>query len=185
MVTSLLIFLLYMISTGLAAWLLWRRFDGLMLVMFVFALGLGFEEYEWFLPQIFSGTDEWPARNFSQAFAVALRGIPTPTTIPELAVVTFGRLFILFTVLYGGFFLVKYWPAVVAYIRSMPPSILALLLLWEGCLLINFTLVALQIDLGFDGAGLCRLLGAVACLFYMINTVLLNRASPPPSSAAA
>ena len=182
------IFALYILSAGLAAYAIYRHPTWLMTVMFVFAAGLGLEEYEWFLPQFFADASEWPARNFTQWFALVLRGISSPTTVIELGMVGFGRLFCLLLVIYGAYFLFKYWENVVAYVRAMPVSTLCLLLLWEACLLVSFTVFAAGVTMLFPLAGILKVLGAFVCLLYMANEVYLMRrngmAMTPPSSGS-
>jgi hypothetical protein len=163
---SLLISLVYAVSAVIAAALMFRRPTVLMLIMFVFAAGLALEEQEWFFPVFFESAVDWPARNFTQWFALAIRGISDPTTLPELTLVASGRLLILLGALYGAYFGVRHWPAIVAYITHMPHLRLGLLLGWEACLLVAFVLAtAAPGALGL--IGVVKFVGALICLGYM------------------
>lgn len=182
---SFAIFVLYGLAALISAYVMYRQPSWLMAIMFVFAAGLGLEEYEWFLPQIFSGATEWPARNFTQIFMLALRGVSDPTTVLELGLVAGGRLFILLATVYGLYFAVKYWDVIVKYVTTMQMAKLCLLLLWEGCLAVSFVIMALGVAALIPLAGVLKVLGAFVCLLYMINDLYVMIKTPPISSGPA
>jgi hypothetical protein len=176
---------LYFIATLLSAYVLLKRPDWMMLIVLVFALGIAFDEMNWFLTYLYSPSVDWPAQNFAGMFAVAVKGVSTPTTIPELAMVAGGRLIALMTVFYGSFLAFFYGSRIVAHFKAMPVSTLSLLALWEGCLLISFVGGALSLSALTPLIAVLKIIGAIACLLYLFNEIYLMSKTPssvPPSA---
>lgn len=165
---SLIISLIYGAAAVLSAYLLYRRIDVLIALTFFFCLLLILEENSYFFALMFPNTDQWPAVNFQQIMALAWKGVSTPTTIIELGLVGFGRLFAVMFVLYGGYFLFKYWDVVKTYVVNMHPTTLALVLLWEISLAVVFVISVLGMTSLLPLVAMLKVIGAVAALGLVV-----------------
>lgn len=170
---ALLITFAYVVAAVVAASILLRRMDGVVLGVFVFSIICALDAQDWMIFWFSGNPAAWPARNITEIFMAARGGLDGPATVGQLAVVAGGRLFVVLGVFYLAFFFINYGAAWRARLSALPPSTRALMALWGGGFVLAILLDVFLPDL-FPFSMIARVLAAVAAFLLAANALMVE-----------
>lgn len=167
-----IVFLLYLAAVLMLAYVVYTRGGGAAAVALLASFFLAFDTQGWFLVWFSDAVTAWPVHSLQDVVVVALRGVSNPTTIPELAVVSVGRLILLLALLYGAFFVLRARDAFWVRVCAMPTAQLCCVTLWVVGLIAHMVLRALGGEMLSPMAGIAGILAAIGAAGLAFNLLM-------------